>query len=223
MKNILIASIKIFHFSNMTHRKNYLKISDPKINKLFTWVYAALFAIAALVFAIIIAELVSFYFAEDGFELSSVIPCVIPFVNTLFGVFIILFIVFLTIVIYNYIINKENEKEEQIIYEFKSPLIGAAKDHEQEIVEMLKSIALPAPNKKTINHAKTAKFIHALIALDLINKNMVGGRRFMAWISLETKYSVGEPRVFNQALKLVKINDPEVKRYQEQLAQIIAK
>ena len=59
--------------------------------------------------------------------------------------------------------------------------------------------------------------------MDLINKNMIGGRRFMAWISLETKYSVGEPRVFNQALKLVKINDPEVKRYQEQLAQIITK
>lgn len=207
----------------MIKHKNYFRINDPKLKKVFTWVYAALFAIAALVFAIIIAELVSFHLANDGFELSSVIPSVIPFVNTLFGVFIILFIVFLTIVIYNFIINKENEKEEQIIYEVKSPLIGAAKEHEQEIVGMLKSIALPAPNKKTINYAKTAKFIHALIALDLINKNMVGGRRFMAWIYMETKYSVGEPRVFNQALKLVKINDPEVKRYQEQLAQIITK
>lgn len=207
----------------MTKRKNYFRINDPKLKKVFTWVYAALFAIAALVFAIIIAELMSLHFADDSFELSSLFPGFNPFVNRLFGVFIILFIVFLTIVIYNLIINKENEKEEQIIYEFKSPLIGAAKEHEQEIVEMLKSIALPAPNKKTINYAKTAKFIHALIALDLINKNMVGGRRFMAWIYLETKYSVGEPRVFNQALKLVKINDPEVKRYQEQLAQIIAK
>ena len=207
----------------MTKRKNYFRINDPKLKQVFTWVYAALFAVAALVFAIIIAELMSLHFADDGFELSSLFPGFNPFVNTLFGVFIILFIFFLTIVIYNYIINKENEKEEQIICEFKSPLIGAAKAHEQEIVEMLKSIALPAPNKKTINHAKTAKFIHALIALDLINKNMVGGRRFMVWISLETKYSVGEPRVFNQALKLVKINDPEVKRYQEQLAQIITK
>ena len=211
------------YITPMTKCKNYFRINDPKLKKVFTWVYAALFAITALVFAIIIAELMSLHFADDGFELSSLFPGFNPFVNTLFGVFIILFIVFLTIVIYNFIINKENEKEEQIIYEFKSPLIGAAKEHEQEIVEMLKSIALPAPNKKTINHAKTAKFIHALIALDLINKNMVGGRRFMAWISLETKYSVGEPRVFNQALKLVKINDPEVKRYQEQLAQIIAK
>ena len=211
------------YITPMTKCKNYFRINDPKLKKVFTWVYVALFAIAALVFAIIIAELMSLHFADDGFELSSLFPGFNPFVNTLFGVFIILFIVFLTIVIYNFIINKENEKEEQIIYEFKSPLIGAAKEHEQEIVEMLKSIALPAPNKKTINHAKTAKFIHALIALDLINKNMVGGRRFMAWISLETKYSVGEPRVFNQALKLVKINDPEVKRYQEQLAQIIAK
>ena len=207
----------------MTKRKNCFRINDPKLNKLFWWVCAALFAIAAIVFTIIIAELVSLHCADDGFGLSSVIPGVIPFVNTIFGVFIILFIVFLTIVIYNYIINKENEKEEQIIYELKSPLIGAAKVHEKEIVEMLKSIALPAPNKKTINYAKTAKFIHALIALDLINKNMIGGRRFMAWISLETKYCVGEPRVFNQALKLVKINDPEVKRYHEQLAQIITK
>ena len=207
----------------MTKRKNYFRITDPKLNKLFWWVCAALFAIAAFAFTIIIAELMSLHFADDGLELSSLCPGFNAFVNTLFCVFIILFIVFLTIVIYNYIINKENEKEEQIIYEFKSPLIGAAKVHEKEIVEMLKSIALPAPNKKTINHAKTAKFIHALIALDLINKNMIGGRRFMAWISLETQYSVGEPRVFNQALKLVKINDPEVKRYQEELAQIITK
>ena len=102
----------------MTKRRNHFRIDDPKLKKVFTWVYAALFAIAVLVFAIIIAELVSFHLANDGFELSSVIPSVIPFVNTLFGVFIILFIVFLTIVIYNYIINKENEKEEQIIYEF---------------------------------------------------------------------------------------------------------
>lgn len=86
----------------MTQRKNYLRISNPKINKLFWWVSAALFAIAAIVFTIIIAELVSLHWADDGFELSFLFPGLNPFVNTLFGVFIILFIVFLTIVIYIY-------------------------------------------------------------------------------------------------------------------------
>ena len=206
----------------MTQRKNYLKISDPKINKIFWWVCAALFAIAAIVFTIIIAELVSLHCADDGFELSSLFPGLNPFVNILFGVFIILFIVFLTIVIYVYATNKENDLTTKQKIEAESPLLGAAKEHQAQIIGILKSVAMPAPNKQTINHARTAKFIQALVALQLIDSNR-DRKQLMAWIESVTTYSAGETRVFNQALKAVKIDDREFERLKEQIAQIIAK
>ena len=206
----------------MTKRRNHFRIDDPKLKKVFTWVYAALFAIAAFVFAIIIAELVSFHLANDGFELSSLFPGLNPFVNTLFGVFIILFVVFLTIVIFVYVTNKENDRAEKPKIEVESPLLGAAKEHQAQIIGILKSVAMPAPNKQTINHARTAKFIQALIALQLIDSNR-DRKQLMAWIESVTTYSAGETRVFNQALRAVKIDDREFERLKEQIAQIIAK
>ena len=206
----------------MTKRRNHFRIDDPKIKKVFTWVYAALFAIAALVFAIIIAELMSLHFADDGFELSSLFPGLNPFVNTLFGVFIILFVVFLTIVIFVYVTNKENDRAEKPKIEVESPLLGAAKEHQAQIIGILKSVAMPAPNKQTINHARTAKFIQALVVLQLIDSNR-DSKQLMAWIESVTTYSAGETRVFNQALRAVKIDDREFERLKEQIAQIIAK
>ena len=206
----------------MTKRKNYFRINDAKLKKVFTWVYAALFAIAALVFAIIIAELMSLHFADDGFELSSLFPGLNPFVNTLFGVFIILFVVFLTIVIFVYVTNKENDRAEKPKIEVESPLLGAAKEHQAQIIGILKSVAMPAPNKQTINHARTAKFIQALVVLQLIDSNR-DSKQLMAWIESVTTYSAGETRVFNQALRAVKIDDREFERLKDQIAQIIAK
>ena len=206
----------------MIKHKNYFRINDPKLKKVFTWVYAALFAIAAIVFTIIIAELVSLHCADDGFELSFLFPGLNPFVNILFGVFIILFIVFLTIVIYIYATNKENDRTTKQKIEAESPLLGAAKEHQAQIIGILKSVAMPAPNKQTINHARTAKFIQALVVLQLIDSNR-DRKQLMAWIESVTTYSAGETRVFNQALKAVKIDDREFERLKEQIAQIIAK
>lgn len=206
----------------MTKRKNYFRINDPKLKQVFTWVYAALFAVAALVFAIIIAELMSLHFADDGFELSFLFPGLNPFVNTLFGVFIILFIVFLTIVIYIYATNKENDRTTKQKIEAESPLLGVAKEHQAQIIGILKSVAMPAPNKQTINHARTAKFIQALVVLLLIDSNR-DSKQLMAWIESVTTYSAGETRVFNQALRAVKVDDREFERLKEQIAQIIAK
>lgn len=206
----------------MTKRKNYFRINDPKLNKLFWWVCAALFAIAAFAFTIIIAELMSLHFADDGLELSSLFPGFNPFLNTLFGVFIILFIVFLTIVIYIYATNKENDRTTKQKIEAESPLLGVAKEHQAQIIGILKSVAMPAPNKQTINHARTAKFIQALVALQLIDSNR-DNKQLMAWIESVTTYSAGETRVFNQALRAVKIDDREFERLKEQIVQIIAK
>ena len=204
----------------MTKRKNYLRITDPKIHKLFWWVCAALFAIAAIVFTIIIAELVSLHCADDGFELSFLFPGLNSFVTTLFGVFIILFIVFMTIVIYNYITNKENDRAAKPKIEFESPLLGAAKEHQEQIIEMLKSVAMPAPNKQSINLAPTAKFLKVLEEFKLIDLHR-DSKHLMAWIENTTGYPTGKTGVFNQALNAVKKGDQDVKKYREIIQQII--
>lgn len=204
----------------MTKRKNYLRITDPKINKLFWWVCAALFAIAAIVFTIIIAELVSLHCADDGFELSFLFPGLNSFVTTLFGVFIILFIVFMTIVIYNYITNKENDRAAKPKIEVESPLLEAAKEHQEQIIEMLKSVAMPAPNKQSINLAPTAKFLKVLEEFKLIDLHR-DSKHLMAWIENTTGYPTGKTGVFNQALNAVKKGDQDVKKYREIIQQII--
>ena len=205
----------------MTKRKNYLRITDPKINKLFWWVCAAIFAIAAIVFTIIIAELVSLHCADDGFELSFLFPGLNSFVTTLFGVFIILFIVFMTVVIYNYITNKENDRAAKPKIEVESPLLGAAKEHQEQIIEMLKSVAMPAPNKQSINLAPTAKFLKVLEEFKLIDLHR-DSKHLMAWIENTTGYPTGKTGVFNQALNAVKKGDQDVKKYREIIQQIIA-
>lgn len=171
--------------------------------------------------AICIVALISYSIDEPDLELTTLFPRLYPFLGTMFALYLILFIAFLTIVIFVYSTNKENEQKKKKVVEVTSPLLGAAKQHQQPIVEMLKSVAMPAPNKQTINHAKTAKFIHALTALELIDCNR-DSKHLMAWIEQATNYPAGQTRVFNQALKAVKVNDPDVLKYQEQIAQIIA-
>ena len=205
----------------MTQRKNYLKISDPKINKIFWWVSAAIIVTAAMIFAFAIAALISNNTAQEGLDLFSLYPELLPFIKLLVAFVIILFIIFMTIMLYVYFTNKENDHLAKQQTEAASPLQGVAKEQQEKIIELLKSVAMPAPNKQTINHARTAKFIHALTALELIDINR-DSKHLMAWIEYATGYLAGETRVFNQALKAVKINDREVLKYREQIAQIIA-
>lgn len=202
-------------------KTNPLKIHDPKVNKVFGWVTSAIFAIGIFVLALCIAQLISFVIAESGSDLFSLFHGLYPFIEVMIAAFFILFIIFLTIVIYTYATNKENERIAKQNTEIASPLIGAAKEHQTKIIELLKSVAMPAPNKQTINHARTAKFIHALTALELIDSNR-DSKHLMAWIEYATGYCAGETRVFNQAFKAVKINDPDMQKYQDQIAQIVA-
>ena len=124
--------------------------------------------------------------------------------------------------IYVFATNKENDSIAKKKTEADSPLIGVTKEQQTKIIEMLKSVAMPAPNKQTINQARTAKLIHALTDLGIIDSNR-DSKHIMAWIEYATSYSAGETRVFNQARNAVKEGDPEVKKFLEQITQIIEK
>ena len=84
------------------------------------------------------------------------------------------------------------------------------------------TVIKPLPEKETINQAKSAKFLTALSQLGLLDANL-DGKHVMAWIEEVTGYKTGETRVFNQALKAVKVNDPDVPKYKAQLEQIIGR
>ncbi len=206
----------------MTKRKNYFRITDPKIDKALWWVCSSMLAIFILIMVICFAQIISSRIAQPEYDLFSLLPILLPFIEFLAVVTIVLFVVFLTIKIYVYGINEENDRAEKQKIEVESPLLGAAKEHQTQIIELLKSVAMPAPNKKTINHAPTAKFLKALKELQLIDHNR-DSRHIMAWIENVTNYPAGKTGVFNQACKLVKDNDSEVKKYEEQIMQIIAK
>ena len=206
----------------MTKHKNYFRITDPKIDKALWWICSSILAIFILTLALCLAQIISSRTAQPGYDLFSLLPNLFPFIEVFAVVSLVLFIVFLTIKIYVYGINEENDQLAKQKIEIESPLLGAAKEHQEQIIGILKSVAMPAPNKQTINHARTAKFIQALVALQLIDSNR-DRKQLMAWIESVTTYSAGETRVFNQALKAVKIDDREFERLKEQIAQIIAK
>lgn len=202
-------------------KPNFLKINDPKLNKIFRWIYATAFAIAAVVLPIVIAELISLGVAKPGQDISSLFPRLEPHIESVVGVFLLVFIAFLTVVIYNYATNKEQYDAQQATAKTDSPLLGAAKEHEQQIIDLMSSVIKPVPGKQTIHQAKTAKFITALTELKLIDANL-DRKHLLAWIENVTEYPTCETRVLNQALKAVKVNDPDLLNYKSQLEQIIA-
>lgn len=206
----------------MNARNNPFKIHDPQINKLFWWVTAALIVTAVVIFFFAVAALINLNTAQEGLDLCSLYPELLPFIKLLVAVVIILFIVLMTIMVYVFATNKENDSIAKKKAEVDSPLIGVTKEQQAKIIEMLKSVAMPALNKHTINQARTAKLLQALTALGVIDSNRES-KHLMAWIEYATGYSAGETRVFNQARNAVKEGDTEVKKFQEQITQIIEK
>lgn len=202
-------------------KKNFLRIDDPKVNKLFRWVSSVAFAIAIVVLGIIITEIISFNVAKQGEDIATLFPGLESFVTYLTAVFLINFIVFLTIVIYIYSTNRENDRIAQKKAEVDSPLTEAAKGHEQQIIDLMISIIKPVPGKKNISTAKAAKFIKALKDLNLMDVNMEG-QHLIPWIETVTGFSAGKTSPFNQALKAVKVDDDDVPDYKAQLEQILA-
>ena len=114
----------------MTARKNYLKIHDPKLNKVFWWIVAAFFASAIAILILIVVQFNSYDSAQEGLDLCSLIPGYLPFIEVLCAIYFIFFIAILTIMIYVFATNKENERIAKKKSEADSPLIGVTKEQQ---------------------------------------------------------------------------------------------
>lgn len=204
-------------------KPNFLKINDPKLNKIFRWIYAVAFAIAAVVLAIIIAELISLGVAKPGQDISSLFPRLEPYIESVVGIFFLVFIAFLTVVIYNYATNKEQYDAQQATAKTDSPLLGAAKEHEQQIIDALKSLARPSSGKQYLNRAPAAQFLRALTELGYLDAH-ISGPNLLAWVENVTGYKDKDDdsghffAAYNKPTK----EDSKVRKYMDQIEQIIA-
>ena len=206
--------------TNPKKKPNFLKINDPKLNKIFWWICAAIFAIAAVVLALVVTVLVSMSVSKPGLDVASLFPRLEPFIESVVGVCLLLFIAFLTVVIYNYVINRERANEEQRNAEIASPLQNLSKGQEQQIIAALKTIAQPLPSKTKLNRAPTAQFLRALTELGYIDSNL-DGKIIMPWVETVTGYKDGEPGHFNDQYKKATAFDKNVKQYMEQITQLL--
>ena len=202
-------------------KPNYFRIHSEKLNKLFWWLFSALLGLNAIMFILCMLGLLCQKISVPGMNLADDLGLEYVVKGYLI-IDLVLFTAFAIVVIYNYATNKEKYEEEQESVKAESPLTESAKGHEQQIIDLMSSIIKPIPGKKTINQAKTAKFIKALSELELIDSNL-DSKHLIAWIENVTGYPTGETRVFNQAMKAVKVNDPDLLNYKSQLEQIFGK
>ena len=206
----------------MKHWKDYFQSQSPRITKIVNALYSSTIFLFLAVIIIATIQVVSVVVEEPGMDIASRSTGFVV-IRDLFLVLSSLFIIaFFSAVFYNYLTTKDKIAEEKEAVKVNSPLIGRAIEHEKEIVDIFTSVAKPLPNKDTINQAKTAKFIKALSDLGLIDSNL-DDRHIMVWIENVTGYQAGETRVFKQAKKAVKVNDPDLINYKSQLEEIISK
>lgn len=207
------------------HWKDYFQSQSPRMTKIVNALYSSeIFLFIAVIIFGTIQRFVSVAVEEPKMDIASQSTEFVV-IRYLFVILVILFILFsiafFSAVFYNYLTIKDKIAEDKET-KVNSPFIGSAIEHEKEIVDILQSVAKPLPNKGTINQAKTAKFIIALSDLGLIDSNL-DSRHLMAWIENVTGYQAGETRVFNQAKKAVKVNDPDFMEYKSQIEEILSK
>lgn len=202
-------------------RPNYFRIQSPKLNKIFWWLCSALLAIATVTLAIIAATLISINTSEPGMDIPSLFPKLEPFIELVTAVYFILFMAFLTVVIYNYSTNREKDREARKIADAESPLQGRAVEHQEQIVELLKTIAQPLPGRAKLNRARTAQFLRALAESGYIDSNLTG-KHLMVWVESVTGYEDGDAPHFTKAYKDATPQDTNVVDFRGQIEQMLA-
>ncbi len=166
---------------------------------------------------VILIAFISDHFSETGDVLTVVIPGFSIFINVLFLIQIASAMTLATLFLYNHLLTSRPKASSVANM---SPLRGEAIAHEKEIIELLKTVSHPLPNKVKLNRAYTARFLTAMKELDLIDPNFEG-IQLMVWVQDETGYNDGSSSAFDQALKAVKFDDPKVARLKDQLTQIV--
>lgn len=206
------------------NKPNYFRITSPKVNKLF-WVLISILApMAVFILVMCIVSLISLEISEPGRDIASLFVGYDLFIEFLMTIFTLVFLAFASVVVYNYATNREKADTEKREIEAQSPLLGAAKEHETEIIERLKSIAKPTKGKSYLRRAGTVQFLRALTELGYMDAN-TSGSNMMAWVEMATGYKDKDKDSghFFSAYNNTYGKDPKVLVYIEQIKKIVGK
>ena len=204
-------------------KKNYLKISSPKVNKLFLGLSSTMLAIALVTLVLCIVGLISMYSSEEGMDIPSLFKGYMPFLEGSLGISLVLFMASLSVVIYNYYLNRDLDKKLEREIKEESPLHNVSEEQTKQIIDMLKSVAKPSSPKQHLNRAPTAQFLRALTELGYMDTN-VSGSNLKAWVENVTGYTDKDKdsghfySAYNNSTK----EDSKVRKYIEQIEQILA-
>ena len=198
-------------------KERVIEVYSARLNKWMMAMAAIVFVVGATLLIAILIAVIDNCVSENGNELTTIIAWYDPFIDVLTVVLIVSAMAMATLLLYNYFLMHQPKAP---IATNVSPLRGAAIAHENEIIELLKVVAQPLPDKTKLNRAHTAQFLQAMKELGLIDPNFVG-RQLMVWVEDKTSYVDGSSSAFTQALNAVKNNDSEVARLKEQLSQIV--
>ncbi len=205
-------------------KPNYFRITSPRVNKLF-WVFFSILApMAALMLTMCAAELISLAVSEPGNDLGTLFPFYDLYMEFLMMIFILVFLAFASVVVYNYATNRDKADTEKRVIEAQSPLLGAAKEHEEEIIECLKTIAKPPKDKSYLRRAGTVQFLRALTELGYMDAN-TSGTNMMTWVEMATGYKDKDKDSghFFSAYNNTSSQDTKVLGYMEQIKKIVGK
>ena len=189
--------------------------NHPKLQKAINALIASMLAIAGGLIVVCIVDWTDWKFAEPGKYETTLVTNILG--TTFLVALFFIFTAIIAIILYIRFTKSTFTDTAQNI----SPLLGAAKDHEQSIIEMLKSIAKPEQGTNKLNRANTIHFLRTLKELGLFD-SALDGQHQKAWVEQVTGYEEKSISAFNQALDKQKPNPKLVAEFRKQLEQIIA-
>ena len=201
------------------NNNNKSEKEQTRLVKILTALNASLFALA---FGIIVVCLLDWWELKElgaAYETSLITNIL----GTTFIVCSYLVVVALVAIwIYQFLMRKMGAKSAAQQAQIESLLQGAAKDHEQQIIDLLKSIAKPSAGKPHLNRAPSAQFLRALTELGYLDAN-ISGPNLLAWVENVTGYKDKDEdsghffAAYNKPTK----EDSKVRKYMDQIEQIV--
>ena len=201
-------------------KPNYFRINNPIVNKLFLWLLSAGAIVDATMLLSLLANEISELAWGEGAGISHLFGGFYRFMEILSVLLLVLFMAISIIVLYTYLSNKQEQRHKEDLSKAESPLQGAATEHEEQIIDLLMTIAKPLPGRAKLNRARTAQFLRALMELGYVDKN-TAGKTLMVWIETVTEYKDGNASHFQQAIKDATPQDSNVSEFQKQIRQIV--
>lgn len=204
-------------------RPNLFRSYSPRMNKIMLALASASIMIGGAAFIIGALQLISSAVSEPGMDIASIFMGFDIFMELLFAIFLLCTIAFGTAVLYNYLINKGRYEEVKKAVKVNSPLVGKAAEHQEQIIELLKSVAKPTSGRQYMNRAQTGQFLRALTELGYMVANVTGSN-LMAWVEMVTGYKDKDKdsghffAAYNKPTK----EDSQVLKYMKQIEEVLA-